>query len=131
MDINYYLQELYDKIRWGDIVYKGRTGNSYYLCSDKQEVCYSILLESISVAEFNNNGKKWILYLDKSNLNHSEFDEYLFNSIFEIIIEIIATEKEVDRLESEMRSNVLSENFETASKYRDVINNIKLILNKL
>lgn len=133
MNINYYIEEVYNKLRWGDIEYKGRVGNSHYFCNDQQEVCYSILMESISIAEFTNNGKEWVLYLDKNNVDKGivEYNEYLFNSFLELIIEMSIDESEIERMNNELENYIQREQFESASKQRDVINNIKIIRSKL
>jgi hypothetical protein len=132
MDINHYIEEVYNKVRWGDLNFESRNGNSYYFCDDYQEVCYNVLLESISVAEFNKTGKEWIFYLDRNNMEkgYAQYSEYLFNSFMELILEIVMTDEELGRLEEEMEGYVLSEEYEKASKFRDVITNIKSILNK-
>ena len=132
MGINYYIEDVYNKVRWGDLNFQSRIGNSYYFCNEQQEVCYNVLLESISVAEFNKSGKEWVLYLERNNLEkgYAEYSEYLFNSFMELILEIVMTDEELDRLNEDLNGYVLSEDYERASKLRDVINNIKTILNK-
>lgn len=133
MNINYYIEEVYNKVRWGDIEYKGRIGNSHYFCNDEQEVCYNILMESISVAEFTNNGKEWVLYLDKNNVDQGivEYNEYLFSSFLELIIDMVINDSEITRMNNELNDYIQKELFERASKQRDVINNIKIIRSKL
>ncbi|CAG7579958.1 MAG: hypothetical protein SLAVMIC_00178 [uncultured marine phage] len=132
MGINYYIEDIYNKVRWGDLSFQSRVGNSYYFCNEKQEVCYNVLLESISVAEFNKTGKEWVLYLERNNLEkgYADYSEYLFNSFMELILEIVMTTDELERLDEDLNGYVLSEDYEKASRLRDIINNIKTILNK-
>jgi len=133
MNINYYLEDIYEQIRWGDLTFNKRVGNSFYFMDETKEVCYNVNMESISVAEFTKTGKDWTIYIDRNNLAEgiTNCDEYIFNSIFELILEIVMSNVELKRLDDNLNDIVLNEEFEKASKLRDIIKNIKLILNKL
>lgn len=131
MKVNYYIEDIYNKVRWGNLEYRKRIGNLYYFYDDVEEVCYDILLGSISTAKFTNNGKDSILYINSTNIEKLGYDEYLYNSLKEILLEIIISDEEMDRLDNKLSEYIENEEFEKASTYRDVINNIKIILNKL
>lgn len=131
MNINYYIEDIYNKVRWGDLEYRKRIGNLYYFYNDKEEVCYDIIMNSISTAKFTNSGKEPVIYINSLNMEKLGYDEYLYNSFIEIILEMVISESEMDRLNDKLNDYIEKEEFEKASKQRDVIDNIKIIMDKL
>lgn len=130
MNVNYFIEELYNKVRWGEFSYRDRIANSYYFSDETHEVCYDLKNNTIYVALLKYNGKENLLNLNVDRKD-DHYDRYLINSFVEIILEIIMNEKEMGRLNSDLDKYVDDEDFEKASKQRDVINNIKKILSKL
>lgn len=129
-NINYFIEELYNKVRWGKFDYRGRISNSYYFSDETHEVCYDIKSNSIYIALLKSSGKENLLHLN-SNSNTDYYDKYLVNSFIEIILEISMNDREMTRLNSDLEKYINNEEFEKASKQRDIINNIKMVLSKL
>lgn len=130
MNINYFIHELYNKVRWGEFHYKDRISNSYYFSDDEYEICYDLNNNIIHIAVLRSDGKESLLHLNP-NRKDGYCDNYLLNSLIEIILEISINDKEMERLNSDLKKYVDKEDFEKASKQRDIIDNIKIILSKL
>lgn len=131
MNINYYIEDIYNKVRWGDLEYRRRIGNLYYFYNDEEEVCYDIIMNSISTAKFTKSGKESVIYMDSLNMEKLGYDEYLYNSFIEIILEMVMSDSEMNRLNDRLDEYIEREEFEKASKQKDVIDNIKIIMSKL
>jgi hypothetical protein len=129
-NINYFIEEIYNKVRWGEFDYKGRVSNNYYFSDETHEVCYDLNTNSIYVALLTSTGKESLLHLDVEN-NGNHYDRYLINSLVEFIIEFVIDDTEMERLNKDLDMYVKNEEFRKASNQRDIINNIKIMLSKL
>lgn len=134
MSPNSFLDSIYFQFQNGLIKYESRKGNNYFFYDDSNlEVCYNVLLESISIAKLSQDGKKALMYLDKNNIdnNFTNFDPYTFYSVLEIILEMVMDSVELQRLDDSLESLSQQEKYEEAARLRDIIQEIKKILFKL
>lgn len=130
VNINYFIEEIYNKVRWGGFDYKGKFSNSYYFSDNIHEVCYDLKSNSIYIALLTSTGKESLVCLNVDNLN-GNYDIYLINSLVEFIISLVIDDKEMEKLNNDLDKYVENEDFKKASKQRDIINNIKIISSKL
>lgn len=125
VEINEFLSKIIEKIKWGDIKFDRKKGKNFYFRNQEYEICYNIYLESISIFEIkdNNDSLEWLFYIDKHNflLGKTKIDEYIFNSLFEVIVQSCIQSEDIDALNYEISEYVEKEEYEKANKIKKIL----------
>lgn len=113
-------------INSGEIEYTDRTKNTYLFKNDKYRVCLNLIMESISIEYLNNT----LAYLDKNNIDsgHGIFKIDDYYEIYDIMLSVVMDKEELDRLSKLMMTFANKDDFETASKIRDIISYINNVI---
>lgn len=124
VEINDFLNKIIEKIKWGDIKFDRRKGKNFYFRNDKYELCYNIYLESVAIFEISEGGElEWIFYIDRNNfkIGKTSIDEFIFNSLFEVIVQSCIQKEDIKILNIEMQNYVANEEYEKANKIKKII----------
>ena len=132
-NINNLISSFYNMFLDGDFYFKGRFNDNYLFehVEKKYELLYNIDINSVTLYEFKTNkGKVTIGYISNNNvdLGLTKVNNFLYNSLLEIIFDMSIDEKELGILNYAMKRYLDNEDYNKADKINTRIKFIKNIL---
>jgi hypothetical protein len=121
------INHIYNLISYSELIYDRREHNTYVFSNQRYIVYLNILHQHISIESSGN----MLMFLDRHNIEKGLTSVQLteWHTLYELIICSVMNLNEIDRLETLMSRYAEDEKYEQASSIRDIINEIKEILN--